>query len=139
MSTLHIQHTAVTGYKVNSSSLDIVGYAETDARLYVRFKSGEVYFYANIAFEIFDLIVTAKERGESSGKTFISLVRKNPPGDWEQLSGYMFSHIAPASKYREHHAQFPKRFKTLGDLIAEWTADTTDEPNIPAAHSAWSW
>lgn len=139
MDILHINHTAVTGYRVNSSNLDMVGYSEADARMYVRYKSGEVYFYANIAEPTFDFIVTAKERGESCGKTFNTLVRKNPPGDWEQLTDYMFSHIAPASKYRTHKAQSGKRFKTVGDLIAEWAADTADGQSGPTAHSAWSW
>lgn len=113
---------AVSGYEVESSNVEVVGY-DNERRLYVRFKSGDTYVYDNVPESIFKTIATAKLKGGSCGKTYNQLVRSNPPGNWKRLTKYLFAHIVPADKLVA-----PPR-----DILVGWV------PTPDPRHAAWSW
>lgn len=48
---------------VESSSIDAVGYDPASKRLYVRFRSGYIYVYYEVAKSVFDDLLTADSKG----------------------------------------------------------------------------
>lgn len=135
----NLNHIPVTGYEVDSSNLNIVGYDPQNERLYVTFHSGDCYAYADVPIWIFEQIVMAKRNGRSTGSTFNSMVRNNPPGTWGKLAGYVFSSVTPAAKYKSTNAPPrppAKRIVTVGDLLAQWV---TGKEETHPDHNAWNW
>lgn len=56
---------------VNSSNLDAIGWELN--KLFIRFRSGETYSYADVPFDYFN----AMQKVESAGKYFHKMIRGN--------------------------------------------------------------